>query len=90
MPDPPSHEQRLKDCSLEIGSKDGLTTADLEWLSSSAGPDMRVVCHGNLLGNSAWSSSPSTLKVPSADAQNALLFSHPISIGTNLIDALLG
>lgn len=85
----PSHQDRLKMCSMEMNHE--ISPDDWTWLAKSDGAQMRVLCHGSALSID-WNvddskHSPSS---PADTAQRVMCKSHPIAVGTNSIDALLG
>lgn len=62
------------------------------WLGKSDGAQMRVLCHGSALSIDWNAVDPKHPQPPSpADtAQQTMCKSHPVAVGTNSIDALLG
>jgi hypothetical protein len=84
----PTHEERLDTCFMALKDMNtGLTNDDRSWFQSSQGAQMRTICHGNVISINV---APDTLPSPANDAQKILTTSHPIAVGTNAMDALLG
>ena len=89
--------QRLEACSLNIQNR--LVDADSKWLDSDgtnpSQPNMRALCHGSIF-NLAWSNPRNEENIrtdstnPGDAIQKSFMSSHPVSVGTNPIDALFG
>ncbi|KAG8525204.1 uncharacterized protein KY384_008848 [Bacidia gigantensis] len=90
-------QQRLDACSLKIDNQ--LNSDDTTWKDAALNPatqaSMRTLCYGNMF-NLTWSNPKSEEAVradfvtPADVLQKSLVTSHPVSVGTNPIDALFG
>ena len=89
-------QDRLDACSLSITNQ--LNADDTSWLKTplaSDTPTMRTLVYGSML-NLKWSNSNAEEPIlpdyisPGDAIQKAFTDSHPVSVGTNPIDALFG
>ncbi|MCJ1256561.1 hypothetical protein MMC24_004383 [Lignoscripta atroalba] len=100
-----SRMDRLRSCLMDIKSLGTLSLEDQEWLQGGSGPALQTICHGSLF-NLAWNQNwyvgseqynfvdlnyqVGQLTYPGDMIQAAFWNSHPLSVGTNPIDALFG
>lgn len=95
-----SPAEKLAACQMKLSDDAPLTADETKWLNlpitaQLQNNQMRALCHGSFY-NIAWSipsagsAIPTTLQFPGDILQQAFSQSHPLSVGTNAIDALFG
>ena len=95
-----SPAEKLAACQMTLSKDAPLTADETGWLNLPITPElqnnqMRALCHGSFY-NIAWnipssgSNIPTTLQFPADILQQSFSHSHPLSVGTNAIDALFG
>lgn len=83
---------RLTRCQLKVNPKTIVRSEDSDWFTRpfKGSYNMRALCHGSMF-NIGWKDSNSQgLVYPGDKIQQNFFQSHPVSVGTNPIDALFG